>query len=338
MNIVDYPPLNRFLLAVMTIALAFVVSVLINQFLMRRLAALATRSRGEWDDVVIGELRRRIPLWGLLIGLALSLGYWDIPGQWLKWVQGAIGAVAVWSVTSALAAMASRLLVSFGTPGHPVSGLVQNILRFVIWTVGLLIIARSFGVEISPILAALGVGGLAVALALQDPLSNLFSGIFVTVAGQIRIGDYIRTDLGVEGTVTDFNWHSTRIQAPSGDLIVVPNARLAKAIVTNFNLPVTDVGFNVELAVAHGSDLAVVERVTLEVAREVQKDTDGAIKAFDPVIRVLAFTEIGIRIAVTLKAAGFPEQTLLKHELLRRLAERYRAEGIALARGLRPHQ
>lgn len=338
MNLVDYPPLNRFLLAVMTTALAFVVSVLINQFVIRRLAVIAERSRGAWDDVIVSELRRRIPLWGLLIGLSLSLGYWDIPAKWMDWVRPTIGAVAVWSVTRALAAMSSQLLVGLGSPGHPVSGLVQNIVRFVIVTVGLLIIANGFGVEISPVLAALGVGGLAVALALQDPLSNLFSGIFVTIAGQVRIGDYIRTDFNVEGTVIDFNWHSTRIQAPSGDLIVVPNARLAKAVVTNFNLPSTEVGFNVEVILAHGTDLAVAERVALDVAREVQKGTDGAIKAFDPVIRVLAFTEIGIRIAVTLKATGFPEQALLKHELLRRLAERFKVEGIALARGLRPHQ
>ena len=331
MSLVDYPELNKLLLAVMTVAVAFVVSVLINQFVIRRLATLAKRSRGDWDDAIIAELRRRIPLWGLLIGLGLSLGYWEIPKQW-QWVHGAIAAVGIWSVTAALASIASRLLVGLGTAGHPVSGLVQNILRFVIWTVGLLIIARSFNVEISPILAALGVGGLAVALALQDPLSNLFSGIFVTVAGQVRIGDYIRTDFAIEGTVVDFNWHSTRIQAPSGDLIVVPNARLAKAVITNFNLPVSDVGFNVEVVVAHGSDMAVVERISLDVAREVQRLTDGATKGFDPMVRILAFTDLGIRIAVSLKATGFPEQALLKHELLRRLADRYKSEGITLAR------
>jgi small-conductance mechanosensitive channel len=203
-------------------------------------------------------------------------------------------------------------------------------------SLGLLIVLHGFGVEITPILAALGVGGLAVALALQDPLSNLFSGLFVTVAGQLRIGDYVRLDFGVEGTITDFNWHSTRITAPSGDPIIVPNSRIAKAVVTNFSLPTKEVGFAVEFVLAPGTDLARVEQVTLEVAKDVLRGVEGGVETFDPLIRVLAYVDLGIRIAVLLRARTFADQALLKHELLKRLDARYRQEGIALARAPMP--
>ena len=78
-----------------------------------------------------------------------------------------------------------------------------------------MIILNQLHVSIAPILTALGVGGLAVALALQDTLSNLFAGFYVAVAGQVRLGDYIvKLDTGEEGYVTDISWRTTTIRTP----------------------------------------------------------------------------------------------------------------------------
>jgi small-conductance mechanosensitive channel len=331
----EFPWLNRLILTALITGIAVVVAMLVNLIVLRRLSFLTRYTQGGWDDVLVAEVRKRMPFWGLLIGLFLSVGHWALPDPWPLYISRALAAALILSVTMTLAAVATRMVADYGqraTHGAPVPGLVTNIVRFIVVAMGLLIILRGIGVEITPILAALGVGGLAVALALQDPLSNLFSGMFVTVAGQLRIGDYVRTDFGVEGTVTDFNWHSTRITAPSGDPVIVPNSRIAKAVVTNFSMPTREVGFMVEFVLAPGTDLAQVERVTLEVAREVLRAVDGGVPAFDPQVRVLAYVDLGIRIAVVMRARSFGDQALLKHELLKRLDARYRKEGIAVAR------
>ena len=342
----EFPILNSLIFTAFTTGAAVVIAFLLNLVVLRRLTALTKYTRGNWDDVLIAEVRKRMPFWGLLVGLWFSVGHWALPEFWtwtstttrddvLLFLSRALAATLILSVTMTLAAVATRVVADYGqqaTHGAPVPGLVTNIVRFVVIAMGLLIVLRGFNVEITPILAALGVGGLAVALALQDPLSNLFSGMFVTVAGQLRIGDYVRTDFGVEGTVTDFNWHSTRITAPSGDPIIVPNSRIAKAVVTNFSLPSREVGFAVEFVLAHGADLAKVEQVTLDVAREVERNVEGGVAAFDPLMRVVAYVDLGIRIAVVMRAQSFADQALVKHELLKRLDARYRKEGIAVAR------
>jgi small-conductance mechanosensitive channel len=331
----EFPLLNHLIATAVTTGVAVLVAMIVNFVVVRRLTALTKYTKGSWDDLLIAEVRKRMPFWGLLVGLWLSVGHWELPVHWSTPLSRVIAAILILSVTMMLAAVATRMVSEYGqrvTHGAPVPGLVTNITRFIIMSLGLLIILHGIGVEITPILAALGVGGLAVALALQDPLANLFAGVFVTIAGQLRIGDYVRTDFGVEGIITDFNWHSARIQAPSGDPIIVPNSRIAKAVVTNFSMPTQEVGFAVEFVLAPGADLAKVERVTLEVAKEVMREVDGGVAGFDPLMRIAAYVDLGIRIAVVMRARAFPDQALVKHELLKRLDARYRKEGIALAR------
>ena len=172
------------------------------------------------------------------------------------------------------------------------SGLTQNVVRLLIVTFGLLVVLNGLGVEIRPMLAALGVGGLAVALALQEPLSNLFAGLFVTMAGQIRIGDWVRLDSGLEGRVVDFDWRSTSLEVGTG-IAVVPNAKLAQATVTNHNLPTPEVTVPVDFVVGYASDAQAVEAEALRVAREVQASVEGAVSTFEPNVRFGGFVDRG---------------------------------------------
>jgi len=139
-----------------------------------------------------------------------------------------------------VAAAASRLLTVYGArllPVVPVSSLMQSIASGVVAGLGALVILNGLGLSITPMLTALGVGGLAVALALQKPLANFFAGVFLTLAGQIRVGDFVTPDSGQEGIVADFGWRSTRLRMLVNNLVIVPNSKLAQAVVVNHHLP-----------------------------------------------------------------------------------------------------
>jgi small-conductance mechanosensitive channel len=334
----EWPIVNRLFWTAVTVGGAYLLGLLINGVVFRQLALLARRTDVGWDNAVIKELRRRIPLWSLLIGIWLSLAYWPIPPRWLAFTSNLLKAFGIASVTFAAAAIATRLIAVFSrtTPGARVSGLATNVVRMVIVAVGLLILLNAIGVNITPALAALGVGGLAVALALQEPLSNFFAGVFVAIARQVKIGDYVRLDSGAEGYVSDLKWHSTQIESPAGNLLVVPNSKLAQAIVTNYSAPTKDVAVAVDITVDYNSDLALVERVTMDVARQVMKDVMGALPDFEPAVRFMAFSEFGARFTVGLRARDYGDIALVRHELLKRLQARYQQEGIVLFRYTAP--
>jgi small-conductance mechanosensitive channel len=237
------------------------------------------------------------------------------------------------SLTFLAAAVVTKLTVLYGArfqQALPITSLTQNIARGIVITMGILIVLNGLGLSITPMLTALGVGGLAVALALQDTLSNLFAGVHVTLAGQIRVGDYVSLDSGEEGYVADIGWRSTRIRMLRHNLVLVPNSKLSQAIVTNYYLPDRELAVRVDVGVDYGSDLAHVERVTCEVAKETLQSVPGGVVEFNPVIRFHTFAESSINFTVVLRAQEYRDQYLLKHEFIKRLHDRYRREGITI--------
>jgi small-conductance mechanosensitive channel len=212
----------------------------------------------------------------------------------------------------------------------PVTSLTEHVAKLMVIILGVLMILHGLGVSITPILTALGVGGLAVALALQDTLSNLFAGLYVTMARQVRIGDYIKLESGEEGYIEDIGWRATMIRALANNIVMVPNNKLGSALITNFNLPSRDLAVLVNLGVDYGSDLAHVERVTIEVAKDVMQTVPGGVKEFEPFIRYHTFGAYSIDFTVIMRGKEFTDQFLIKHEFVKRLHVRYQQEDITI--------
>jgi small-conductance mechanosensitive channel len=316
-----------------TIAVAYAIGHALNAIVLGRLRRLAPRTRGDWDDVVIAEIKRRVPLWSVLVGAWLSLGHWELRSDVHTLATRVLVALAGLSITLTAAAIAGRLIVSYGAtvaPSVPVSRLTQNVARLLIVIVGVLVILNQLGLSITPMLTALGVGGLAVALALQDPLSNLFAGVFLSISGQVRIGDYVKLDSGVEGFVTDFDWRSTRIRVLANNIVIVPNAKLAQSTVTNYSMPDQHVAVGVAVGVDYASDLEHVERVAVEVGREVMRDVAGGVPEFEPAVRFQSLGPSSVNFSVGLKGRQFVDQYLLVHEYVKRLHVRFNREGIVI--------
>ena len=242
-------------------------------------------------------------------------------------------AVIILLITVLLANLAASLIKRYSQKLKttlPVSSLTQHIAKIIVYCIGILIILNSFGISITPILATLGVGGLAVALALQETLSNLFAGFNVVMARQIKIGDYVKLESGQEGYVTDIDWRTTRIKTLANTVLLVPNAKLTQTMITNHHLPDKLASFSVDLSVHYDTDLEKAERIAVEVAKQVLRDVKGAAKNFEPSVRYGSFGNSGINLSVNLMAEEFAGQFLVRHEFIKRLTERFRKEDIVI--------
>src|SRR5262250_252184 len=147
-------------------------------------------------------------------------------------------------------------------------GLFQGGARGVIIGLGVLIFLDSVGISITPLIASLGVGTLAVALALQDTLANLFAGVYMIAEKPVEAGHFVKLESGEQGHVIRVGWRNTRIRMLNDTVVMVPNSKLASSVITNFSLPKHELEISVDVGVDYGSDLERVEEVTLEVARE----------------------------------------------------------------------
>ncbi len=279
---------------------------------------------------VVGALRGPVVLWCVMLGLYLAARLSLLPGAASAVVRQVLVVLLIMSVAWSLGgAIALALTHRTAAAGAAQSvRLVGNLARATVIGLGALVALASLGISITPLLTALGVGGLAVGLALQDTLANLFAGIHILVSRQVRPGDFVRLESGEQGYIQDITWRYTTVRQTSNNVTVVPNSKLASAIITNYYLPDPELAVTVPVSVSDASDLAHVEAVTTAVAKEVMTDVAGAVPTFEPSVRFSAFGDGAINVAVSLRAREFGDQDLLKHELIKRLQVRYRAEGI----------
>jgi small-conductance mechanosensitive channel len=272
-------------------------------------------------------------IWFGLIGIQAALLSLSLNSRWLNLLQKTLLVVGIFSVTIVI----GRLAVDFVkySAGRiegvfPATSIFANLTRLLVFLLGALVILQSLHISITPMLTALGVGGLAVALALQPTLSNLFSGLQIIASGQVKPGDYVKLETGEEGYVTDITWRNTAIRALPNNMIIVPNSKVASTIITNYYQPDKEMAVLAPVGVSYRSDLDKVEQVTIAVAKEVMQDVDGGVPGFEPFIRYHTFAASSIDLNVIMRAREFADQYLIKHEFIKRLHERYRKEGIEI--------
>src|SRR5215469_3017722 len=140
---------------------------------------------------------------------------------------------------------------------------------------GTMILLENLGISLTSVWTTLGVGSVAVALALQDTLSNFFAGVYLRLDRPIAIGDYIKLQSGEEGYVAERGWRSTRIRSLANHIIVVPNSKLATTILTNFSLPTARTGLSIPVSVNLDSDPQRVEEILVEEAAKVAGKIPG---------------------------------------------------------------
>lgn len=294
---------------------------------------LARRTATGLDEALLLALRPFVPVWGALAGIALGahLGAAEpaAAGAVTRGVQVGFILTATLVVARALGELVRRHAGRF-PEALPASTLTQNLVRLAVIVVGLLVVAGQLGIAITPILTALGVGSLAVALALQPTLTNLFAGLHISLARHVRVGDFVELESGGQGYVDDIGWRSTQIRELPNNIIVVPNARLAEIVVKNYSLPESEQAALVQVGVSYGSDLAAVERTTIEVARDTLREVEGGVAGFEPFIRYHTFGDSAIGFTVILRVREYAARFLVIHEFMKRLHRRYAAEGIEI--------
>jgi small-conductance mechanosensitive channel len=315
------------------LAVAVVFGYLFRSLFVQRMTLLSKRTATDLDDLIVAAVKAHIPLWFVLGGVVLAVRAAPISIEQHSLVDRTAAALFMLSlsfvaanlVTSLVERAAARAGAAFVS-----ASLTRNVLRSVVLLVGALLVLDNLHVQIKPLLTALGVGSLAVALALQPTLSNLFAGLHITLAKPLRIGDFVELENGIQGSIVDIGWRATKLRQGSNNIVIVPNARLVEMIAKNYSLPEPEQIVTVTLGVAYGSDLERVEAVALEVAREVQTNAPQAVKTFAPVVLFHTFGPSSIDFNVVLRVAALPDKGALVHAFIKRLKTRFDQEKIEI--------
>jgi small-conductance mechanosensitive channel len=307
--------------------------LVLRAIIFRRLTLWAQRTKHGLDDLIISAIKGPIVIWFIMLGIYAALQFHNLPANVVTTAGRVMLALGLFSATLVVANISSGIITHYSNKlgsSLPGATLIRTISRIIIFIVGFLVILNALGIAITPILATLGVGGLAVALALQDTLSNLFAGFHIITNRIVRVGDYIKLESGEEGYVVDVNWRTTKVKMIDNNTILIPNSKLTQTNVTNFYLPEKDLAVFLKVGVHYDSDLNHVEKVTCEVAKDVMLNVAGGVPDFDPFIRYDTFGDSSIGFTVTLRVKEYMDRYLVIHEFIKRLHQRYSKEGIVL--------
>jgi small-conductance mechanosensitive channel len=313
--------------------LGLVVGLVVRKTVIARLGRMAEETRSVIDDIVLSAVRGPVVVWFVIGGLYAAIQITTLPERITHLIQQLLMILVIFSITWAVARVVAALVENGAKRAPetlPGATLVTNLARVTVLAIGVLVILQTLGISIAPIITALGVGGLAVALALQDTLANLFAGVHILASRQLRPGDYVKLASGEEGYVVDVTWRQTTIRQLPNNIIIVPNAQIASTITTNYHLPTQELSVLVPVGVHYDSDLSHVEHVTMEVAKETLQAVEGGVPNWEPFIRYTAFADSSINFNVILRGQEYVSQYVIRHEFIKRLHRRYNEEGIVI--------
>jgi small-conductance mechanosensitive channel len=326
--------MRRLLIPMGIALLSAAVLLTLRGMTFRLLRIWADRTEARIDTTVIEVLKTPSVSWCIAIGLYIGIAFSEIPERYIFYISKTIHVIVILSVSLAAANLAGKILKNYTQQQSslpiPATGLAYGMVKGAIITIGLLISLSVLGISIAPLITALGVGGLAVALALQDTLANLFAGIHILMEKSIRVGDFVKLETGQEGYVEDITWRTTRIKMLSNNVVVIPNNKLSQSVVINYCLPEKRLSIQLLVGVGYASDPECVERILAEEARKAVEEVPFFVGEPWPTITLSGFGENSLGFTIVCHFNEFSDQIPAEHELRKRIFRRFRQEGIEI--------
>ena len=302
---------------------------------------IAFRLLHKWDrgtatligDIVIKAIRVPSMFWCIASGLYVGIAISELSVKYSFYLSQALFVIVFFSFTIAVANLGGKIFRDFMQKSElplATTGLAYGIINGTIYVIGILIILAMLGISVTPLITALGVGGLAVALALQDTLANLFAGIHILVEKSIRVGDYIRLETGQEGLVEDITWRTTRIKMLPDTMVVIPNNKLSLSVVTNYSLPEKKMLLILPVSVAYDSDPDRIEAILIDEVEKAKGEVAGLLPDCEPIVRLSGFGASSLDFTLACAIGEYSVQQAVQHEMRKRIFRRFREEGIEI--------
>ncbi len=232
--------LKSWLLAVAAFFLSWIILSLLQRILLKRLERLATKTSTQLDDLVVGLVKKTQFFFILSISLYISLQLIQLPGQLQRLIHGLLIAVillmaAIWGsaiITFVVSSLVQKRLSDDAASATTVS-VIGFVGKFILWSAIVLLALDNFGIDVTTLIAGLGIGGIAVALAAQNVLGDLFASLAIVLDKPFVIGDFVIIDEH-RGVIEKIGLKTTRIRSLSGEQLVFANTDLLSSRIQNY--------------------------------------------------------------------------------------------------------
>lgn len=314
--------------------LSFIVYLAVRFFLIRSFKVLTKKTSTQIDDIILHHIKIPSILIGILISLHITIEFSNLPEKYHPVLIKSIYTLFIVSVTVFFANISVAIIKHvFELKKLPTTGttLTFIIIQVLIYLTGTLVLLSYLNIPIAPLITTLGIGGLAVGLALKDTLSNIFSGLYILIEKRVNVGDFIEIDEKKRGFVIDINWRTTVVKTLSEDFIIIPNEKLAQSIIINYSKPIDYIRTSIEIPVSYDTDIDKFEKVVMEEVELFSKEDDAIISEPKPVLRFEpGFGNSSLNFTLFVFCKDYNSTFYVKSQLRKRILKRLRKEKIEI--------
>lgn len=313
---------------------SFFTMMIVRNWVFKILKEIKNKTGFEIYENILQIIKFPSIFWIIAFSFQLAIFFSELPNKYIAFVSKVVYVLIIFSFTYTIANLIEHIIKNYvhklDLPISP-TGIVYWLIKGVIFIIGFLIILSFLDISVVPIITSLGIGGLAVALALQDTLSNLFAGIHILAEKSIRVGDFVKLENGQEGYIEEIGWRTTKIKTLSNNLIIIPNNKLAQSIITNYYLPNKKMSLLIPINVSYSEDPDKIEKIVLDEVNKAIGQVKGLLNDPAPTIRFIpGFGENSLNFTLVCHINEFTNQFFVQHELRKRIFKRFKEEGIEI--------
>jgi small-conductance mechanosensitive channel len=324
--------------AAITIALGFVIAG-IAWGIIWWLKKKAEQSTTHLDDILLMAVGTPLVIWIVLLSIYIAVTQSGlVPENLGRFSTGQIiNAIFILLAAWALSVFFTNLIRTYGTllaerteaDLDRIIHILLIVVKYVIWFAVFLLLLHIFEIDITALLAAAGIAGIAVALAAQDIIGNFFAGIVIATDKPFRLGDRVRID-AFFGDVVGLGARSTRIRTMDSQIVTIPNSKVTSNVVINYSMPDTSLKVRIPFSVAYGTDMDKVTEILLAIARDAMEKTPWVLSEPAPAVFLREFGESGLNGQLTLWINEYSQQWETENWINREILTRFREQGIEI--------
>ena len=325
--------MNTWFIPAIIVFIGIVLGMIFKQVVHTRLKKAALTSEWEGDDIILHAVESQIVLWFFWAALSLALRDVEIAEPFGLYISNFLIIILMASITHAAAKLIVGLLNLWSKKqggGFPSTTMFTNFVWITVYSIGLLVILDALDISIAPMLTALGIGGLAVSLALKDTLTDVFAGLHILLSKKVQPGDFVSLDSGEMGYIQNITWRNTKMLERTNNIIHIPNTKLSNAVIKNYDSGDPSFSVKIPVGVGYDSDLDVVERVVMEVANDLHQNMDEMNKQSTPSFKFRGFGQSSIDFMVYFRGNKYGDQNPIIHAFVKKLHKRFNEEGIEI--------
>lgn len=318
-----------------------IAAAIIRYILWGVIQHFAKQTKSDLDDRLLAATRTHVYLLVYVFGVTILFNYLETlygetAGEKLfNVIDGIIYALGVLIVANLIARIIQTSLLWYGenvaartesTVDDEFVPLLDRAGKIIVYLLAGLIVLDHFSIDVKGLIAVLGVGSLAIALAAQDTIANMIAGFVIMIDRPFRVGDRLRLNDGTVCTVHQIGIRSTKLITLQNTMIVSPNSELTKSSIHNLSYPSPDIQVQVVIGVAYDSDIDNVRRMMVEEAKRHPKVTDSPA----PSVTLNTFGQSAIEVGLYCRVANTADQGPVASELRERILARFRQEAIVI--------